>query len=67
VAGYLVLRTILEAHQRARQARERVDRDGEATQSADGQIKAHPLLAAERDACAVWSAGVKLLGLKMQP
>jgi hypothetical protein len=60
-----VLTSALEAHMRARLAREIVDKEGMTTIGRDGQAKAHPLLAVERDARAAWLAGVKHLGLEL--
>jgi P27 family predicted phage terminase small subunit len=48
-----VLASALEAHQRARECREAIDRDGMTIIGRDGQTKVHPLLAVERDARAV--------------
>jgi P27 family predicted phage terminase small subunit len=60
-----VLATALEAHQRARECREAIDRNGMTVTGRDGQVKVHPLLAVERDARAQWLAGVKTLGLEL--
>ena len=60
-----VLASALEAHQRAREAREAVEREGMTIVGRDGQPKAHPLLAVERDARAAWLAGLKALGLEL--
>ena len=49
-ASLALLRTALESHQRARRCREAIDKDGEAVRDRWGQVKGHPLLAAERDA-----------------
>jgi phage terminase small subunit len=62
-AALALLRTALEAHQRARRCRETVDTDGEAVRDRFGQIKPHPLLAAERDARAAFLAGMRALNL----
>jgi P27 family predicted phage terminase small subunit len=60
-----VLRTGLESHMRAREARETIARDGTTVTGRDGQLRAHPLLAVERDARAAWLSAVKLLGLEL--
>ena len=60
-----VLTTALEAHQRAREARETISREGMQLPGRDGQAKVHPLLAVERDASAAWLAGIKALGLEL--
>jgi len=60
-----VLTTALEAHKRAREAREAIARDGMTVVGRDGQAKVHPLLAVERDARAGWLAAIKQLGLEL--
>jgi hypothetical protein len=64
-ASLALLRTALEAHQRARRCRETVDRDGEAVRDRFDQLKPHPLLAAERDARAAFMAGMRALNLDL--
>lgn len=64
-ASLTMLRTALEAHQRARKCRERIDSDGEAVLDRWGQLKPHPLLSAERDARAALLAGLKALNLDL--
>jgi P27 family predicted phage terminase small subunit len=64
-AAQHVLTTALEAHQRARECREAVARDGMRVPARDGQMKVHPLLAVERDARQAWLAGLKTLGLEL--
>jgi P27 family predicted phage terminase small subunit len=60
-----VLCSALEAHQRAREAREAINRDGMTVTGRDGQLRCHPLCAVERDSRAQWLAGVKALGLEL--
>jgi P27 family predicted phage terminase small subunit len=60
-----VLSTSLEAHQRAREARETIAREGMTIIGRDGQVKVHPLLAVERDARQAWLAGIRTLGLEL--
>ena len=60
-----VLRTALEAHRRAREAREAIERDGMTVVGRDNQMKPHPLLAVERDARAQWLAAIKQLGIEL--
>ena len=60
-----ILTTALEAHQRAREAREAVLKDGMTVTGRDGQSKVHPLLSVERDARQAWLAGIKALGLEL--
>jgi P27 family predicted phage terminase small subunit len=64
-ASIAVLKTALEAHQCAREARERIKADGMVVAGRDGQIKAHPLLATERDARQAWLYGLRTLGLDL--
>jgi P27 family predicted phage terminase small subunit len=64
-ASIAVLATALEAHQRAREAREVVLVEGMVVTGRDGQTKVHPLLAVERDARQAWLAGIKALGLEL--
>jgi phage terminase small subunit len=64
-ASLALLRTALEAHQRARRCREAVDRNGEAVEDRFGQLKPHPLLAAERDARAAFLSGMRALNLDL--
>jgi phage terminase small subunit len=59
-----VLATALEAHQRAREAREIIAREGMVVGRA-GQGKVHPLLKVERDARQAWLAAIKALGLEL--
>jgi P27 family predicted phage terminase small subunit len=60
-----VLTTALEAHQRAREARETIAREGMTVDGRDGQAKVHPLLAVERDARSGWLLALKQLGLEL--
>jgi P27 family predicted phage terminase small subunit len=60
-----VLTTALEAHQRARECREVIKREGMTMAGRDGQAKVHPLLAVERDARQAWLAALRVLGLEL--
>jgi phage terminase small subunit len=64
-ASLALLTVTLEAHARARRCREAVDRDGEAVADRFKQLRAHPLLAAERDARAAFLAGMRVLDLDL--
>jgi hypothetical protein len=72
VAGFRVddpgsvqlLITAMEAHQRARHCRMRIDQDGEAVTDRFGQIRQHPLLASERDARGQFLASMRALNLE---
>ena len=41
------------------------ERNGATVDGRDGQLRAHPLLAVERDSRAAWLQAVKLLGLEL--
>ena len=60
-----VLATALEAHQRAREARETIAREGMVVGRAGQGSKVHPLLAVERDARQAWLSAIKALGLEL--
>jgi P27 family predicted phage terminase small subunit len=60
-----VLTTGLEAHQRARECRDAIDAEGLTIVGRDGQSKAHPLLAAEREARKQFMVMFKTLGIKL--
>ena len=64
-ASMAMLSTAMESHQRARRCRERIQTDGEALPDRWGQLKPHPLLAAERDARAAFIACMKALHLDL--
>jgi P27 family predicted phage terminase small subunit len=61
----VVLAAALEAHQRARECREMIKRDGMTVKCRDGQLRPHPLLAVERDARSAFLAAIKTLGLEL--
>ena len=58
-----VLCSGLEAHQRMRECREIITREGVTTPGVSKRI--HPLLAVERDARSAWLAAVRALGLQL--
>jgi P27 family predicted phage terminase small subunit len=62
-AGLKLLETALEAHSRARKARETVDKEGMTTTDRFGQVKAHPLITVERDARSQFLLAMKQLNL----
>ncbi|KRQ02411.1 P27 family phage terminase small subunit [Bradyrhizobium manausense] len=64
-AAASILQSGLEAHQRARVARETIDREGMTCTGRDGQPKQHPLLAVERDARAAFLQALKVLDLEL--
>jgi P27 family predicted phage terminase small subunit len=60
-----VLTSALEAHQRARECREAITREGMTVAGRDGQVKVHPLIAAERDARGAFLTAIRVLGLEL--
>jgi hypothetical protein len=64
-ASLALLASGLEAHERARQCREAIAREGLTVDGADHQQKAHPLLAVERSAWRSFMQTFKLLNLKV--
>ncbi len=62
--GELVLQTGLEAHARMRQCRELIEAQGMTTVDRFGQLRAHPLLSAERDARAQFLMAFRQLDLR---
>jgi phage terminase small subunit len=64
-ASLAALTTALEACARARKCREQIDRDGETVRDRFGQLRAHPLLGAERDARHQFLAAMKILRLDL--
>ena len=66
-AGRLLLQTGLEAFDRMRDCQAAIDRDGEMIKDRFEQLKAHPLLATERDTRAQMLASLKALNLDIEP
>jgi hypothetical protein len=64
-ASLALLRSALEAHMRARRCRVVIDRNGETIKDRFEQVRAHPLLAAERDARAAFLAAMRALNLDL--
>ena len=64
-AAFEMLRTALEARARARRCREAIDRDGEVVRDKWNQLKAHPLLVAERGARDSYLKAMRLLNLDL--
>ena len=64
-AALSILRSTLEAHQRARTCRETVDLEGAIYRDRFDQPKPHPLIAAERDARAAFVSGMRALNLDL--
>jgi P27 family predicted phage terminase small subunit len=65
LTAFAVLVSGLEAHQRAREARETIEEEGMVTVGRDGQPRAHPLLTTERDARKAFQQTFRYLGIKM--
>ncbi len=65
--GQLLLRTALEAFDRSQGAREAIARDGATVPDARGALRAHPLIAVERDARAAMLTALKLLRIDVIP
>ena len=65
--GLAILKSGLEARDRAEGCRLRIDEEGLTIEDRFGTAKPHPLLAAERDARGQWLAAVKQLCLDLEP
>jgi hypothetical protein len=64
-ASLALLRSALEAHMRVRRCRVQIDTQGETVTDRFGQVRSHPLLAAERDARAAFLAAMRALNLDL--
>lgn len=65
--GKLLLQTAMEAFDRTVNCRTLIDADGEIVNDRFGQMKSHPLLAAERDARSQLLNALKSLNLDLEP
>lgn len=65
--GLAILKTGLEAYDRATGARLAINKDGLTISDRFGALKPHPLLACERDARAQWLAALKAMNLDIEP
>ena len=65
--GRAILQAGLEAFNRMRDAQAQIKHDGITTVDRFGQVKAHPLLAAERDARAAFLHALRNLNLDLEP
>lgn len=63
----IVLATALEAFDRMRSAKARIDAEGLTTVDRHGQLKAHPAVQIEAMARRAFSQGLKSLGLDLEP
>lgn len=66
-AGLLLLQTALEAFDRMRDCQEAITEEGPQVKDRFDQLKAHPLLATERDARSQMLAALKQLNLDLEP
>lgn len=66
-AGLHLLTTSCEAYDRMRNCQDSIGKHGEAVEDRYGQLKPHPLLAAERDSRAAMLAALKALNLDLEP
>lgn len=64
-ASFSLLHVALESHQRARECRETIEKDGFTFRDRVGGIKPHPLISAERDARAAYISGLKRFNLDL--
>ncbi|HET8555487.1 MAG TPA: P27 family phage terminase small subunit [Rhodanobacteraceae bacterium] len=62
----MLLQTALEAHDRMKSCQAAINRDGESLSDRFGQVKPHPLLAAERDARSAMIQALKSLNLDIE-
>ena len=65
-ASLELLQSALEAKQRSRRCRERVDAEGESWKDDKGNLRPHPLLSAERSARASFIQCMRLLRLDVK-
>jgi len=66
-AAKLLLQTALESFDRMRECQAAIERDGAVVKDRFEQTKAHPALAAERDARSQMLAALKALNLDVEP
>jgi P27 family predicted phage terminase small subunit len=66
-AGMLLLKSTLEAYDRAQAAKDVIDREGMQIIDRFQQVKPHPLLTTERDARSQFMAGMKQLNFDLEP
>ncbi|MFH0812216.1 MAG: hypothetical protein V2A69_05195 [Pseudomonadota bacterium] len=65
--GLAILKTGLEAYDRATGARVAIDKEGLTITDRFGASKPHPLLVCERDARSQWLAALKQLNMDIEP
>jgi phage terminase small subunit len=66
-ASISLLATAMEAHQRARRARERIAADGEVVKNRFGELRPHPCVVIERDARDAYLRALRALRLEPKP
>jgi phage terminase small subunit len=66
-AGTVILQIAMEAFDRMRQAQKAVDDEGLTTSDRFGQVKAHPMLATERDSRVAFLGALARLHLDFEP
>src|SRR4051794_40615194 len=66
-AGVVILEIAMEAFVRMRQAQKSVDDEGLTTSDRFGQVKAHPMLATERDSRIAFLNALARLRLDLEP
>jgi len=66
-AGLAILKTGLEAYDRAGSARQQIDSEGLSIFDKFGQQKAHPLIPVERDSRAAFLSAMKQLNFDVEP
>ena len=66
-AGFLLLQTAMEAHDRMKECQKIIGKEGLQLPDRFGQMKAHPLTVTERDSRSAMMQAVKSLNLDLEP
>jgi phage terminase small subunit len=66
-ASLALLGTAMDSHARARRCRDQINAEGETVRDKWGQLRAHPLIGAEKDARNGWLQAMKALRLDLGP
>lgn len=66
-AGFLILQTAMEAHDRMKECQTIIKKEGMQVKDRFGQHKAHPLTTVERDSRSAMMAALKALNLDLEP
>ena len=64
-AGVATLTSAVESWDRAREAREQIDKEGLTFRDRFGQVRSHPAVTVERDSRAAFLSGLKALDLQV--